>query len=450
MKTKNSPKTKSSGIPCPCCEKGHLVASRKEFKTTAEGKAITVPKVEMERCNNCGETFLTPAGSQQVDDYIDHITDTISTEELQHFLEKYELTQKKAAEILQIGEKNFSRWLNGKQRVSASMSSYIRTLVAVPEAFETLSKKQWDRAATFPGEVRQPDEDEKIVLQQTDYSQLVKIGLVEKTLKKDERRSQICQLSNTPDLIAFQSLCQKSEGKIAAYKDTTQKYSPINGGLWIYLGERAAHAMDVAPYSQDKLEEAVDDLRELTRHEPHTVFQSVQKRLAEAGVALVVIPKLEGSAFRGCTRLLHPAKAMIAHSLKYKNASQFWRVLFHEIAHLILHIDSPDDRFNEYEDQQTNRKEREADQWADEILVYGEKLIAFQARHRNPTLYDLTRFADDLKTSPAIVAEIMNDQHKGKKIFDYGHLRKNGLFPSISEESADLMWSVSRDVLRNN
>ena len=141
MKTKNSPKTKSAGIPCPCCEKGHLVASRKAFKTTAEGKAITVPKVAMERCDHCGEAFLTPAGSQQVDDYIDHITDTISTEELQHFLEKYDLTQKRAAEILQIGEKNFSRWINGKQRVSASMSSYIRTLIAVPQALRFLKNR---------------------------------------------------------------------------------------------------------------------------------------------------------------------------------------------------------------------------------------------------------------------------------------------------------------------
>ena len=141
MKAKNSPKTNSAGIPCPCCEKGHLVASRRAFKTTAGGKAFTVPNVEMERCDHCGETFLTPTGSQQVDDYIDHITDAISTEELLCFLEKYDLTQKRAAEILQIGEKNFSRWINGKQRVSASMSSYIRTLIAVPEALQFLKNR---------------------------------------------------------------------------------------------------------------------------------------------------------------------------------------------------------------------------------------------------------------------------------------------------------------------
>jgi hypothetical protein len=45
-----------------------VVLRKLGFKTTQEGKAVTIPKVEMERCDNCGETFLTPAGSRYVDD----------------------------------------------------------------------------------------------------------------------------------------------------------------------------------------------------------------------------------------------------------------------------------------------------------------------------------------------------------------------------------------------
>ena len=143
MKTKQS--TKTTSLPCPCCEGGHLVVTLEGFETSADGKLITVPKVEMERCDLCGESFLTPVGSERVDNYLDEITDTISKEELEKFLLQYDLTHKKAAETLGIGEKNFSRWLNGRQRVSTSMSKYIRTLTAVPEAFETLSKKQWGK-----------------------------------------------------------------------------------------------------------------------------------------------------------------------------------------------------------------------------------------------------------------------------------------------------------------
>jgi HTH-type transcriptional regulator/antitoxin HigA len=122
------------------------------------------------------------------------------------------------------------------------------------------------------------------------------------------------------------------------------------------------------------------------QHEPHEVFADVQERLARAGVALVVIPLLKGSAFRGCTRLLNPAKAMIVHSLKYKNPSEFWRVLFHEIAHLVLHINSPEDCFEEYDDQNADPTEMEADSWADGLLVYKENSSRSMPDTKNPPL----------------------------------------------------------------
>lgn len=286
------------------------------------------------------------------------------------------------------------------------------------------------------------------MLNEVDYRQLVKLELIQTTKKRDERRTQLCAFARASNLVEFEGWCTGASEAIAAFRDTNQKYSPINGGLWIQLGERAARELTVAPYSQDKLEAVVTELREMTRHDPGDVFEAVQRKLAEAGVALVVIPKLKGSAFRGCTRLLHPAKAMIVHSLKYKNPSQFWRVLFHEIAHLILHIETPEDRFDDYEDQADNLQEQQADQWSDEILVYGEKLIAFQARHRKPTHWDLIRFADELKTSPAIVAEIVNDQSESeKKPFDFGHLRAEGLYPTISDKAIQSMWAISRDLI---
>ena len=121
-----------------------MVMGKLSFKTTLDGKAVSIPKVEMERCDNCAESFLTPAGSRHVDNWLDEKSETITTAELQNFLNKYKLTQKQAAEILKIGEKNFSRWLNGRQRVSASMSNYIRTLTAVPEAFHRLKNRDFN------------------------------------------------------------------------------------------------------------------------------------------------------------------------------------------------------------------------------------------------------------------------------------------------------------------
>ena len=406
----------------------------------------------MRCCDHCNESLVTPEGSRQIDAFLDRATGALTSEEILLFLDRYDLTHRKAAQILGIGEKNISRWLNGRQRVSASMSSYIRVLIAHPAAFETLKNKQWEnpaRSQSFPTEKRQPDAAEKEIIKLVDYKTLHKIGLVPNTRKVSERRTAICQLTRVPDLITLKKEYDANPKKIAAFKDTKQKYNALNGGLWIELGERAARALPTAPFSREKLEGLIEELRQLTRHEPHTVFAEVQKKLASTGVALVIIPKLEGSAFRGCTRLLHPAKAMIAHSLKFKTASQFWRVLFHEIAHLILHINSPEDCFDEYDTQSDDPREREADEWADQTLVYTDKLTAFDARHPKPSIWDLARFAQDLETSPAIIAEIIN-QNRGEEIFNFGYLRKEGLFPSISAEAAEKMWQPSRDLIINS
>jgi HTH-type transcriptional regulator/antitoxin HigA len=444
----NATATKENQLPCFECENGTLEPVLRDYTTQLKAHGeVTIPNVPMLRCSTCLDTVLADEGQHFIDSHLDKLTQSITPAEVAHFLEQYKLTQKDAAEITGYGEKNISRWLSGKARASTSVSHFLRLLIAQPNAFEALKQRQWVTSKTVSAfEHRQPDEAEKEVLKLVDYKSLTTMGLVKTTRKFDERRSELCQLAKVADLIEFKTWAQQGSGSVAAFKDTKQRYNPINGGLWLQLGQRAAQTISTSPYSREKLEAAVSDIRELTCHPPHTVFTAVQQRLAEAGVALVIMPKLDASAYRGCTRLLHPGKAMIVHSLKYKNVSQFWRVLFHEMAHLVLHTNSAEDRFEEYEDQNNDPREQEADQWADNVLVYADKRTAFLARHKQPTLDDLRHFANELQTAPAIVAEILN-QYSEKRLFEYSYLRSKGKFPAITEKEARSIWRSSHSLL---
>lgn len=168
----------------------------------------------------------------------------------------------------------------------------------------------------------------------------------------------------------------------------------------------------------------------------------VRRILAEAGVALVFMPLMKQSAFRGCTSLLSSEKAVIIHSLKYRNVSQFWLILFHEIAHLLLHIDNVEDVFPEYDDQQTDPCEAQADEWARDTLVYSDQLIAFQARHEKPEYWQVDNFARELAVHPAIAAEVFNKK-AGREVIKYSLLKKKRLFPNISENEASELWSMN-------
>jgi len=397
-------------------------------------------------CDQCGDTVIGDEGNEKIENQLRKITNALTPKEWQTFLDRYELTQQQASIITGLGEKNISRWLRGKARASESISNYIRLLLASPEAFETLKQRRFNNEEPATSFVeRQPNVAEKVVLKEVDYPKLVKIGIVASSRSPLTQRTELCQLTSHDNLIEFADGMKAHCLKQAAFKDTQQHFSPISGGLWIKLGEMAAHRMSVAPYNREKLSDVADDLRQFTLKEPQEVFNDVRERLASAGVALVVVPIFKRSAYRGCTRLLSPTKAMIIHGLKFKNIAEFWKVLFHEIAHLILHIETPDDVFAEYENRSNDRKEQEADEWADKSLIYSEDLLSFIVRHcsRRATLYDLHLFAADQKVHPAIAAEAVNRKAK-TEIFPYAHLSKQGLFPLLSPEQAEAMWEISR------
>ena len=97
----------------------------------------------MERCNVCGDTVLSGEATAYVNDYLDRAVSRLSREELQSFLDQYQLTQREAEQILGLGEKMIGRWLKGPFQVSASISNYIRVLMADPGAFEILKARKW-------------------------------------------------------------------------------------------------------------------------------------------------------------------------------------------------------------------------------------------------------------------------------------------------------------------
>ena len=428
-------------IPCFECD-GTLEAVRLPHKTTLPDVGeIVIQDVPMMKCPQCGDTVLGDEGNRFIDASLNRITGAITPAEMKLFLDQYVLTHKQAAGITGYGEKNISRWVSGKMRPSSSVSNFFRLLIADRSAFDKLKGRQWGAVAAvrYPAEERQPSTEERTVLKQIDYAALARIGVVAARTSLKDRRTEICRRFESPDLI---SLAQRAEDNLmamAAYKDTSQKFSRISGGLWMELGCRAARNIHVKPYDRDKLAASVKELRELTQTKLVDVIPQVRQILAEAGVALINAPIMKQSAFRGCTRLMSPTKAVIIHSMKYRSLAQFWLILFHEIAHLMLHIVCVEDVFAEYEDRKDETREKEADEWAQDTLVYSDKLIAFSARCPKPSPAQIEAFAREVKVHTAIAAEVFN-KRADAEVIPYSRLNQLGLFPNLSEEDAAFLW----------
>lgn len=443
--TEPKPKTEAA-MPCFECESGVLVRELRDY-TLDHPKLgeITIPNVPVLVCHSCGDRVIGDEGNQLIDTFLDQALGVISPEEIQAFLGKYRLTQKQASQITGLGEKNISRWASGRSRPSESVSNFLRLLLADEDAFERLRQKRFSEKplrASYPEVERAPDDEEKEVLKQVDYSKLVDLRIVAKTGKAAEKRTHLCRWGKCADLHDFSRKMTAKMECMAAFKDTQQKANPLSGGLWVFLGEEAATKIETAPYSRDNLRTAVKQLRNLTTHPLSETAPEVQAILARAGVALVFIPILKESAMRGCTRLLSHNKALIIHGLKYRSLSQFWVILFHEIAHLLLHISEPGQTIPDYEEASSDPREQQADEWAFDTLASRDAELEFLANTPKPQPWQLEKYAKSIQLHPAIAAEVLN-RRSGQEVISFAFLKKRGLFPHLTEEETASLMATS-------
>jgi len=180
---------------------------------------------------------------------------------------------------------------------------------------------------------------------------------------------------------------------------------------WLRRGEVEAQHIHCRPYSTDAFRQTLQDIRHLTL-EPADVFQPKLVGLcAMAGVAVVFVPQLHEARVSGATRWLHPQKALIQLSLRYKTDDHLWFTFFHEAAHILFH----GKRTVFLEDDQGNGpKEQEANSFAANTLIPPPALIRFLKRSRPGRLSkgEIRAFATELGIAAGIVVgRLQHDDH---------------------------------------
>jgi HTH-type transcriptional regulator / antitoxin HigA len=98
--------------------------------------------------------------------------------------------------------------------------------------------------------------------------------------------------------------------------------------------------------------------------------------LAQRGVQLICLPHLPKTYLDGAALRLRDGRPIIGLTLRYDRADNFWFCLFHELAHVKLHLGvSPEQAFFDDLDlgPGSGSKEAEADEWAQEMLIPSEE-----------------------------------------------------------------------------
>jgi HTH-type transcriptional regulator/antitoxin HigA len=126
--------------------------------------------------------------------------------------------------------------------------------------------------------------------------------------------------------------------------------------------------------------------------------------LAEAGITLVVEPHLQRTYLDGAA-LLANKTPVIGMTLRYDRLDNFWFVLFHELAHLALHLRREDESKTFFDDleAQPDTVENEADEFASNALlpaaIWEKSVTRFFRTDKN-----IRNLASTLSVSPAVIA----------------------------------------------
>ncbi len=163
--------------------------------------------------------------------------------------------------------------------------------------------------------------------------------------------------------------------------------------------------------------------------------QQAKKYLASTGIHLIIEPHLPHTLLDGAALLLPDKTPVIGMTLRYNRLDNFWFVLFHEIAHLHLHLFKLEINcfFDDLESETKNEKiEIEADEFTNEALIPNEIWETSIVRYVH-SKSDIIDFAKQLNISAAIVAGRIRKETNNYTIYNdligQGDVRKN--FPEV-------------------
>lgn len=186
--------------------------------------------------------------------------------------------------------------------------------------------------------------------------------------------------------------------KVAARRSDCFETRPGAASAWIRLGELQAREIECSPYMKDRFLEALKQIRGLTTETPESFVPRMQQLCAEAGVAVVIIKKLDKVPWHGATKWIAPDRALILLSTRGKAEDLFWFAFYHEAYHVLYGKKS---QLYIAEENSSDPEEQRADAFAADFLIPSRHNQRIRALMTNADVVDL---ASSLDLSPGIVA----------------------------------------------
>jgi HTH-type transcriptional regulator/antitoxin HigA len=344
-------------------------------------------------------------------DYFSPPGDTVAD-----LLEQVGMTQRELAQRLGVSLKHANQVVKGAASISAELALGLEKVFGVSADF-------WlNRESLYRTEIARRDEAHELAAalewaERFPINELRRRGLIPSTSKGADL---------VRDILRFFGVASPKSwiDPVAAYRKSLRVESDPNAlATWLRAGELEAATIDCERFDSERLHEALQEIRALTRLEPGEWQPELVRVCAAAGVAVVIIDTFHGARANGATRWLSPTKALIQMSLRHRWEDIFWFSFFHEAAHILLHrkkhifLEGLELSSEEPNDRESQTWEEEADRFAARVLIPPER----DSELRRLTLTDIPEFAEQLGIAPGIVVgRLQHDRlipnHRGNEL----------------------------------
>ncbi|MDP8244646.1 MAG: HigA family addiction module antitoxin [Candidatus Hinthialibacter antarcticus] len=318
-------------------------------------------------------------------------------EYLEEVIEDLGMSKSELARRLERPAPKLSAIFKGEKAITPDTALRLQQVVGVPAHIWTGLEAEYRLALARLDEEKQAErlKDEIHFVPRFCYSQLVKLGEVEKKTKPIDKVRELLNFFGTMSLKTISTLQRFQPAyRLGAAND----YSSEALAAWIRLGERRAAHVDCKPFEKKTLKAKIEPIRNLTNYQPDEFLPELIDHLASCGVALVVCPHFPKTKAHGATFQLREDKVVLMMTIRYCWADIFWFSLFHELGHILRH--SIKDVI--IENNIKNTREDEADAFARDMLVPSNAYEAFVKKTRFD-LGSIVEFSRQIDVHPGII-----------------------------------------------
>lgn len=309
------------------------------------------------------------------------------------------LSRESFAEALGESVEAVQRLLLGLEPVNNDLAYRLSRCLGSSQAFWVA------REAQYRADSKRIQEHEAAVareawVKQFPAREMAALGWVGSFRSPAEAAIECLKLFGVPDVAAWQARYGGAIATAAFRMSPSARANPGAVAAWLRWAELIADRTPCHDWNPDSFRDRLQGARRLTwQKDPATFLPTLRTLCAEAGVSVVVARTPKGCPASGATRFLAPNKAMMVLSFRYRSDDQFWFTFFHEAAHLLLH--EPNALFLEDESEVTSDEEREANEFAEAVLVPPDHTAEFRALRIDKD--SILRFARKIGVAPGLV-----------------------------------------------